>query len=185
MYCFTEANEPMAMPARSHEKPTSIDAWHCRFTHAGTSHIETLVRKDLVDGLHITKEERLPGMCKDCIYGKQTLRPYDERVELETEVLECVHVDLWGPAHVRSSGGALYMILFTCGGSSYKCPYFLPEKSGELVQKTMKEYKAMAELQTGKVIKRFHFDMGREFLNRATEDWCKEHGIIIETTTPY
>ncbi|KAJ3833859.1 hypothetical protein F5878DRAFT_545816, partial [Lentinula raphanica] len=70
----------------------------------------------LVDGLDI-KSKQVLGMCEDCLYGKAKRRPFDEKVTHETEVLERVHIDLWGPARTTSLGGAKYMMLFSDGAS--------------------------------------------------------------------
>ncbi len=90
MYVFQDAGTT-AMPARSHEKATSIENWHRRFCHFGTRSIKDMSSKDLVDGLDITPDKELLGSCEDCIFGKQTSRPYDEIVTPETELLERVH----------------------------------------------------------------------------------------------
>ncbi len=94
-----------AMNAKSLVNPASIEKWHRRFGHAGITGISNMARKSLVDGLDVIAAEPLPGRCEDCIYGKHTARPYDAEVVPETEALECVHVDLWGKARVRSLGG--------------------------------------------------------------------------------
>jgi hypothetical protein len=92
MYVFDEihTNNALhtAMPAKSHEKPTSIDQWHRRFCHFGKRTIKEMASKNLVDGLQIVVGKENLGMCEDCIYGKQTSRPYDERVVPEKDVLE-------------------------------------------------------------------------------------------------
>jgi hypothetical protein len=188
MYVFDEATVELdikAMPAKSHEKPTSIDQWHRRFCHFGMRRIKEMSSKGMVDGLQILDGKDPVGMCEDCIYGKQTNRPYDEKVTPEGDVLERVHMDLWGPARVASAGGASYALIMTDGGSSYRKEYFLSEKSADATLKAIAEYKAEAELQTGKKIKCFRFDMGKEFLNRTTEAFCKANGIRIESPAPY
>lgn len=191
MYIFEEVDAPpgdIATPAKSHEKPTTIDQWHRRFCHFGERTIKDMDTKHLVDGLHIVKSEghgSSLGLCEDCIYGKQTNRPYDEKVTPETDVLERVHLDLWGPARVRSIGGAEYALTMTDGGSSYRAGYFLAEKTGDVVLEAVKTYKAEAERQTGKKLKCLRMDMGREFLTKALEAWCREEGIRIETPAPY
>lgn len=105
MYIFEEdpmSTDAFAAPAKSHEKPTTIDQWHRRFCHFGERTIKEMSTKGLVDGLDILKPEKdeAIGLCEDCIFGKQTNRPYDEKVVPEKEVLERVHMDLWGPARV-------------------------------------------------------------------------------------
>ncbi|CAA7270336.1 unnamed protein product [Cyclocybe aegerita] len=100
MYLLSQGPDTAALSVRSHEKPTSIDIWHWQFSHAGVTLIEDMAQKNLVDRLQITGGDldRAPGMCEDCIYGKQTSRPYDEHYTPETELLALVHIDLWGPA---------------------------------------------------------------------------------------
>ena len=53
-------------------------------------------------------------------------------VEPEREVLERVYGDLWGLAHVRSVGGAEYMMVLNDGGSSYCMGYFLTCKLSDV-----------------------------------------------------
>ena len=47
----------------------------------------------MVLGLDITSTS-VNGKCEDCIFGKQSRRPFDAEVTPETKVLERVHVDL-------------------------------------------------------------------------------------------
>lgn len=49
-----------------------------------------MAKKNLIDGLQImeTTNKEPIGLCKDCIFGKQTNQPYDEKVTPEKEVLE-------------------------------------------------------------------------------------------------
>ena len=130
MYLLETVGSHIAIITKSIDKPTTLDMWHRRFGHAGISGLCELARNNLVDGLGIIKGEPLTGSCEDCIYGKHTTYPYDVNVEPKHEVLRRVHVDLWGKAHVKSIGGALYMMLFTDGRSLYQKDYYLSDKSG-------------------------------------------------------
>ncbi len=56
-----------------------------------------MVSKGLVDGLKIM-QRKMSGRCVDCIYGKHVQCSFDKTVTPETEVLERVHLDLWGKA---------------------------------------------------------------------------------------
>ena len=75
-------------------------------------------KHDVLDELEIS-EGGQSGLCEECIYGKQTQRPYDEVVYPETILLERVHVDIHGPTRVLSIGGAIYLMIVTDGASSY------------------------------------------------------------------
>ncbi|KAF5387409.1 hypothetical protein D9757_007833 [Collybiopsis confluens] len=131
-----------ANSARSHEKAVDIGTWHRRLAHVSIPRILRMASKNLVDGLHI-KSKKVLGMCEACLYGKATRRPFDEKVVHETEVLERVHLDLFGPARTRSRGGAEYMMLCTDGGSAMRVPYFLPDKRANTMLKEFHRYRAM------------------------------------------
>lgn len=186
MYVFQDVSpNTTAMPARSHEKATSIENWHRRFCHFDTRTIKEMSSKNLVDGLDIKPDKEALGSCEDCIFGKHTSRPYDEIVTPETELLERVHMDLWGPARVKSNGGASYALFMTDGASSMRKEFFFSEKTAEAVLQAVMEYVAEAETQTGKRVKCFRVDNGREFLNSVLEAFCRDKGIRIETPAPY
>lgn len=55
-----------------------------------------LAQGQLVDGMDVKGSLAMTGKCEDCLFGKQTARPYDEEVTPETTVLKRVHTDLWG-----------------------------------------------------------------------------------------
>jgi len=57
-----------------------------------------MISKQLVDGLHIDGDLSMRGQCEDYIYRKHISRPYNENVAKEKDVLERVHIDIWGPA---------------------------------------------------------------------------------------
>ncbi|KIJ23037.1 hypothetical protein M422DRAFT_196412 [Sphaerobolus stellatus SS14] len=185
LYLLQTVSPVMAMTAKSHEKPTSLDTWHRRFGHAGVTAIKNMIRHELVDGLEVTGEASVNGLCEDCIYGKQTQRPYDEKVTHEMELLERVHIDLHGPTRVRSFGGAWFMMLITDGASSYRTVYFLSEKSAAASFQAFKQFHAEAERQTGKKLREVRLDMGREWYNETWESYCQEKGIILISGAPY
>ncbi|GAW07748.1 retrotransposon Ty1-copia subclass [Lentinula edodes] len=129
-----------------------------------------MVNHRLVNRLNITKVEVL-GMCEDCLYGKATKRPFDEVLTHKMEILERVHIDLFGPARTQTRGGASYLMLYT---------HFLNNKRKETGVKALHEYRVMAETQTGKKLKRIRIDGGGELNNGEVDKYCAENGIIIE-----
>ena len=153
--------------------------------HVGVSSIVEMAKKGLVDGLDIVGDAEIQGKCEDCIYGKQTARPYDNATEHEKDVLQCVYIDLWGPARVRSTGGAEYMMVFNDGGSSFRQGYFLGNKASETTLEAFTEYHARAERETGRKLIRIHTDMGSEFFNDKWREYTKTHGIIVNFSAPY
>lgn len=175
---------PSAYISRSQNKPVNCATWHRRLGHAGEAGVKILVSRELVAGLEVTDEEAV-GMCEDCIFGKQTRRPFDEDVTPERQVLERVHIDLWGPARVKSTGGKTYLMLFIDGGSSHAEGYFLADKTADSTLTALKHYHAVAERQTEQKLKRIRTDNGGEFVNDQWAAYEAEHGIIHETIAPY
>ena len=176
---------PAAISARSHEKPIGLDTWHRCLGHAGMSTIKELLRKELVDGLIIEEDGNAPGKCEDCILGKHAAWLYDKEVEPKDEVLEHIHVDLWGPASVKSVGGALYLMVLVDGGSSMKFGYPLSHKTADLTLQVFTEFHLEAECMTEKKLQRVRVDLGRERWNKKWDDYLHGHGIIKEESTPY
>jgi hypothetical protein len=185
MYRLTLADPTQAMAAKSHEKPVNLEVWHRRFGHASVSSIRALAKRGLLDGLQFVGDIDEKGTCEDCIYGKHTARPYDEKFEKEKDVLERAHVDIFVMTNTPSFGGAVYMMLITDGGSSVKHGYFLTHKSADATLQALKDYVAEAETQTGKKLKRIRVDMGREWRNDKWDEFLREKGIVMESGAPY
>ena len=99
------------MVASSLNHPVDLNGWHHHFAHAGVRSIRMLTQKQIVNGLTILGEMKIRGICKDCVYGKHTARPYDGEIQVKQHANTCTHIDLWGPATVTSLGGASYLML--------------------------------------------------------------------------
>jgi len=144
-----------------------------------------MATRNLVDGLSISGELTMGGRCEDCIFGKHTAHPYNDVGHCKTEVLERIHIDIWGPSQMQSAGGVSYFMLFMDGFSSYRTMAFLRTKSADVTLKVFSTYQTEAEHQTGKKLRRVRLDMGREWYNKAWETYGKEQGLVLEYTTPY
>jgi len=144
-----------------------------------------MIRNKLVDGMNTYGEMALGGICEDCIFGKHTSYPYNGTMVKEKDVLECVHIDLCGPAQVQSAEGAHYFMAITDGFLLYQTVAFLASKSAEATLKVFKAYHKKAECQTGRKLKRIRLNMGREWFNNTWEQYHNDEGLIFEFTTPY
>jgi len=119
-----------------------------------------MISKKLVDGLHMHGDLTIKEQCEDCIYGKHTSRPYTENTAKEKNILERVHIDIWGPVQHQSAGRSQYFIIMLDGFSSYRTVTFLSSKLADITLKVFKSYQREAEHQTGKKIKQVRLDMG-------------------------
>jgi hypothetical protein len=111
--------------------------------------IEKMARKKLVDGLNITDRE-LKSLCENCVIGKATKHPFDAEVIHEVEPLDCVHINLWGPACTPSWSKSVYMMLACDSSTSLAFPIFLTKKNTDLTTNEFGKFHRMAENQTGK-----------------------------------
>ena len=85
--------------------------------------------------------------------GKQTRHPFDGNTHPATEILERVHIDLWGLSHVASTSGKRYMMQIVDAYGGHTEGYFLTDKETDTTLSALKHYTALAERQTGKKIK--------------------------------
>ena len=81
--------------------------------------------------MDVTTYEKGQGQCEDCIMRKHTQRPFDENPTRETEVLERVYIDLWGPAQTRSNGEKQYIMQAVDRMSTHTEEYYLADKNTE------------------------------------------------------
>ncbi|KAF5348976.1 hypothetical protein D9757_015023 [Collybiopsis confluens] len=155
----------LASSGKSRSNPCSLAMWHARFGH--------------VDGLEVTDYE-LCGKCEPCLFAKAKRLPFDDIVIPASEPLDRVSLDLWGPSRTRSLGGANYMLLACDDGTGIPFSSFSPNKESQSILKYVQDFVKMAERQTGRKVKVFRVDMGREFDNKLMDAWCAERGIIVE-----
>jgi len=125
------------------------------------------------------------GTCEDCIFGKMHARAYDEEVVHEAEILEHVHIDLWGPSPVMSAGGACYFMLIMDGASAFWYVEFLKEKMADATLDMLKKFLMEAKRLTGKKVLWVRVDRGREWDDQLWTEFKNEQGFIIEFTTAH
>jgi transposase InsO family protein len=84
---------------------------------------------------------------------------------------------------VPSLGKSLYYVSFIDDFSRNTWIHFIRKKSK--VFDIFKEFKALVENQTEKIIKVSRIDNGGEFCENEFEEFCKKCGIARQNTTPY
>jgi len=110
---------------------------------------------------------------------------FNKRGYQETEILERIHIDIWGPSLTQSAGGAQYFMMLIDGYLSYKMVTFLKSKSADVILNVFETYHNEAERQTGRNLRQVRLDMGREWHNRTWKEYRKRHGLVLEFMTPY
>ena len=109
------------------EPAQSWEIWHKRFGHVGYTGLQYMLDKNLVNGFNVdTQTTKLD--CIVCTEAKQSVEPFDQHIEKETEPGDLTHIDLWGKYDVASIHGNHYYLLMVDNSSRYVSTEFLKEK---------------------------------------------------------
>ena len=98
-------------------------------------------------------------------------------------IFPLIHSDVWGPTPISGGGSFRYFVIFVDDCTRMTWIYFLKHKS-EVVEKFILFYK-MIQNQFQTTIKTLRSDNGREFLNSSMTQFCKDKGIIHQTSCAY
>jgi Reverse transcriptase (RNA-dependent DNA polymerase)/gag-polypeptide of LTR copia-type/Integrase core domain/GAG-pre-integrase domain len=174
---FTKEANPQCFVIN--EPAQSWETWHKRFGHIGYSSLQQILDKNLVEGFNVNTRTPKPD-CVACTEAKQSVEPFDQHTEKETEPGDLTHIDLWGKYDTVSINGNQYYLLMVDDSSRFNTTDFLKEKK-KAAEKVI-EYLAKL-ISHGRKPKAIRIDRGKEFLNVSS--WCQERGIEIQMTAPY
>jgi hypothetical protein len=159
--------------------PLDLSLWHKRLGHHNYDDIKSMISKNLVDGLVLDSKAKPDPICEPCLAGKMHANPFTTSQNRATEVLELIHSDIH-EIGITSHGGYNYWIVFVDDCSRFKVLIPIKRKSEAL--DAFKRFKAYAENQTGKKIKRFRDDKAGEYISNDFNDYLDACGIVREHT---
>lgn len=85
--------------------------WHRRLGHVNSSLLNKLVSKDLVHDLPKMNFSNIK-VCVVCAKWNQPRSSFKSKIEVSTtKPVELIHVDLYGPVKVQSSGRKKYILV--------------------------------------------------------------------------
>ena len=95
--------------------------------------LDMLIKKELAIGIPSFKVKH-DFICESCQRGKQTKASFKAKKKVSTSrPLELIHMDLVGPARVKSLGGNLYALVVVDDYSRFTWTMFLPSKHDAFV----------------------------------------------------
>ncbi|GBN73143.1 Retrovirus-related Pol polyprotein from transposon TNT 1-94 [Araneus ventricosus] len=163
-------------------KTGNIELWHSRFGHQNAQDLIKMSKHKSVIGL-----ENLKGSlecCDICKVSKLTKKPSKELPERTTsQPLELIHMDVWGPSPIKSKSGISYFLSIIDDYTRKVHVYVMYNKKN--VFKYFLQFKAMAERQLNRKIKRIRTDNGMEFISKEFTENLKSSGIKVERTNIY
>jgi transposase InsO family protein len=121
--------------------------------------------------------------CHACVQSKQTRKLHKAAEPRNLAPLELVHSDLCEMNDVLTKGRKTYFMTFIDDCTRFFCVYLLKTKDEAL--NYFKTYKAEAENQLERKIKRLRSNRGGEYFSNVFGEFCVEHGIVHERTPPY
>jgi transposase InsO family protein len=121
--------------------------------------------------------------CQVCVQAKQPHKSHTTAEERDLTPLELIYSDLCEMNGVLTKGGKRYFMALIDDSTRYCYMYLLKSKDEAL--NFFKIYKAKAENQLHRKIKRLRSDRGGEYFSSEFDSFCAEHSIIHERTLPY
>ena len=159
---------------------SNLLSWHRRLGHLNLRDVWKMGRAGLLDGKW--EESFVPEQCDNCIMGKSTRLPSYPSEVRALQPGQTVHLDLWGPAPVKSRGGNRYFLTCYDDHSRRKIIFLLKTKSE--ATKRIIEYIRLVENQLGTTVKHVRSDLGGEFKSGELDTYLKSRGIEHHYTPP-
>ena len=159
--------------------PLDLTLWHRRLGHLNYDSIKKMLRHNLVTGLTLDSSAKPDPICEPCLAGKMHANPFPSSDSRAEELLELIHSDLH---HIgtASHSGYNYWITFIDDYSRFKAVVPLKRKSDAF--NAFKTFKAFAENQTGRKIKKFRCDKGGEYMSNEFIGFLDACGIAKQYT---
>ena len=174
---FTGDNTPKP---RSSPQPFDITTWHQRFGHLNFQTLKLL--PNYLDDMKITRSSRPPTKCTICIQAMMTRTTFKKTHMSRTQrPLSRIYSDLSGRLRVPSCHHKYqYFAPVIDDYTRYLWLFLLKNKSDYTSRFTTWSTLITNELDS--TIQELHVDGGGEFVNKALEQHCNQHGIHIRTT---
>jgi hypothetical protein len=137
---------------------------------------------DLLRGLPFLKFES-DLVCGSCHHGKMIAASHSPINTVMTERPEqLLHMDTVGPSWVRSMGGKWYVLVIVDDYSRYSWISFLESKD-----EVFEHFRSLAlrlNNEHPNCLKAIRSDNGTEFKNASFDQFCLEHGVDQQFSTP-
>ncbi|XP_031095055.1 uncharacterized protein LOC115999338 [Ipomoea triloba] len=148
--------------------------WHSRLGHASHAKIKFL------QSLNVNINAGKDSVCDCCHLAKQKRIPFIPSKSSTTDCFHLVHMDIWGPYHVRTMFGHQYFLTIVDDFSRATWAYLLRGK--DEVRQLVQGFYAMIHTQFGKMVKCVRTDNGKEFL---MPEFYLQKGIVHQTSCVY
>ncbi|CAI7866081.1 unnamed protein product [Closterium sp. NIES-53] len=120
-------------PASCSCRPLSHETllWHHRLGHPSLPRLQGMASRTLVSGLPRSLPPLPPGPASTfvpCVEGRQRAAPHSSEFPPTEALLQTLHMDVWGPAHVSGQGHERHFLLVVDDNSHYTTVFPLRHK---------------------------------------------------------
>jgi len=123
-------------------------------------------------------------LCEGCLVGKQPRNVFKSYLQMRSSyILEVVKSYVCGPFEDHTIEGNIYFVSFVDEHNRKILVHLIKHK--DEVFDVFRKFKTLVENQSEKNIKILRTDGGGEYISRMFEEFCVNHGIDHEVTTPY
>jgi transposase InsO family protein len=156
--------------------------WHRRLRHLSFDLLCRLSGLGLLRGLPLLKFES-DLVCAPCHHGKMIAASHSPVNTIMAEHPgQLLHMDTAGPSRVRYMGGRWYVLVIVDDYSLYSWVFFLESKN-----EVFEHFRSLAlrlNNEHPNCMKAIRSDNGTEFKNASFDEFCLEHGIDQQFSTP-
>ncbi|KAJ3522993.1 hypothetical protein NMY22_g11644 [Coprinellus aureogranulatus] len=182
LYQSSSSSFDVAYSSSPREPVVSLYEAHCRLGHINYAYVKHLLKDPDVHGFKLDPSAMEEVECVACIKAKATRAPIaKERSSLRAANFgNLFHMDIWGPAAVRTVGHAVYSLTLIDDATLWLESLLLKFKYEAFPRYVAHATMLREQYQTA--IKVLHSDRGGEFLSKAFTDFLASQGTIRKLT---
>ena len=159
-----------------------VDLWQCRLGHNNKRDVQKLSKS--VTGMKLQKSDVSDCFCDICASSKLNRKPAcSKTVPRKSSKLELVYSDVRCPTETTSLGGQRYVVNFIHSYSRFALVYLVKNKS-EVLNK-FRQFCIDEGVPKSFASLTLRSDGGREYKNKAFDEFCFAQGIRRKMTAPY
>ncbi|CAI7891846.1 unnamed protein product [Closterium sp. NIES-53] len=191
VFAAASRSSPASAPCSCRPLAHETLLWHHHLGHPSLPRLRSMASRALVSGLPRSLPPLPPGTaptCVPCVEGQQCAAPHSSSFPPTEAPLQTLHMDVWGPAHVRGQGHERYFLLVVDDYSRYTTVFLLRSKgevTGVLIDWIRGAHRQLSEsFGSDLPVLRLHSDKGGKFSSNLLRDFCRSEGICQTFTLP-
>nr|AAZ28936.1 polyprotein [Phanerochaete chrysosporium RP-78] len=180
LYRYYHSGEGLALAAFS--ASLSLYQLHQHLGHLSYGYIKKLVASKAIQGLQLDPARRTEDECSVCMRAKAARAPIAAKRSspLAATFGEHLHLDVWGPAPVRTINHCRYALVMVDDHSRWLEEPLLRSKDEAFAR--FRDFVALIRTQSGAQLKVVSSDRGGEFTSHEFSEFLSRNGVVRRLT---